>query len=115
MAAISQVGTAVKVGFANNTLTGYVMNGFTRESTGEQKVIKDENNATQTILVSDEGERITFDAIVLNTGSLTMVDVGATVTINSVVYRVESYVIESQREETILRVTAIKEDSMTYT
>lgn len=115
MAAISQIGTTLKIGYGTNVLTGYIMEDFTTEPTGEQDVIKDEDNATVTVLVSDLGSRISFNAIIKETGgSLTPPAVGADVTINGIVYRCESASVKQSRKASMLSVTAIKEVSMSY-
>jgi len=116
MAATSQVGTSLKIGFGSNVYTGYIMEDFTTESTGEQTVVKDENNATGTILVADLGTRKSFTAIIKETGgSLSPPAQGATVTINAVNYRTESASVKQTRGASLLTWTGIKETSMTYT
>lgn len=114
MAAISQLGTELKVGFGTNIYTGYIMEDFTSEATGEQIPIKDENNATGTILVCDAGTRFSFSALIKSTGSLTPPAQGADIVINLVTYRVESSSVKQLRTASVLSVTAIKEDSMSY-
>ena len=114
MAAITQLGTEVKVGFGSQVYTGYIMEDLSIEPTGEQDIIKDENNATGTILISDLGNRISFNAIIKSTGSLTPPALGSSVTINSVVYRTESSAVKYSRKASILSFTGIKETSMTY-
>lgn len=114
MAAITQLGTTLKIGFGSNTYTGYIMEDFSTEATGEQDAIKDENNATTTILVSDLGTRISFNAIIKDAGSLTPPAQGDSITINLVLYRVESASVKQSRKASMLSVTAIKETSMTY-
>ena len=116
MAAIAQKGTTLKIGFGTNAYTGYIMEDFTTEATGEQLVVKDENNATGTILVCDLGTRDSFSAVIKETGgSLTPPAQGSTITINAVNYRVESSSVKQTRLASILNVTAIKEAAMTYT
>lgn len=116
MAATAQVGAELKIGFGTNVYTGYIMEDFNTESTGEQAIVKDENNATGTVLVSDLGTRKSFTAIIKETGgSLTAPLQGATVTINSVNYRTESASVKQTRGASMLTWTGIKEASMTYT
>jgi hypothetical protein len=115
MAATVQRGTALKIGFGNNIYTGYVMQDFTKTPTGEQAVIKDENNATMTILVSDLGNQIDFTAIVLNTGSLTPPALGAAITVDTVNYRCISSNMKHTVGATVFTFSGIKEDSMSYT
>jgi hypothetical protein len=116
MAATVQKGTALKIGFSTNVYTGYVMQDFTVTPSGEQAIIKDENNATLTVLVSDLGNQIDFSALILDaTGSLTPPAQGAFVTINSVLYRTVSSNVKQTAGAAILTFSGIKETSMTYT
>lgn len=113
--AITQLGTTVKIGFDNQIYTGYLMQDVEIEPTGEQDEIKDEENAAETILVSNLGNRITFNAIILGTGSLTPPAIGGSVTIKNIVYRCESSSVKYTSKATMLAFTGIKEASMTYT
>lgn len=116
MAATTQKGTTLKIGFGTNVYTGYIMEDFTTTPTGEQAVIKDEDNATVTVLVSDLGNEISFNAIIKETGgSLTPPAIGSSVTINSVVYRCTSSNVKQSRGASMLSFAGIKETSMTYT
>ena len=116
MAEISQKGTTLKIAYGANVLTGYIMEDFTTEASGEQDAIKDEDNATGTILISDLGTRNNFTAIIKETGgSLTPPALGATVTINSINYRCESSSVKQSRKASMLTIALIKETSMTYT
>lgn len=121
MAAIVQKGTTLKIGFGSAAYTGFVLQSLTREQTGEQKVLKDVNNATMTVLVEDLGDRYSFSALILDaTGSIVPPAVGSTITITnpsnvSTVGRVESASVQHTAEESILNVTLIKEASITYT
>lgn len=120
MAAIVQKGTSIKIGFGSAAYTGTVLQSVTRESTGEQKVIKGQDNQTHTVLVEDLGDRYTVRALILDaTGSLVPPAQGSTLTITnpsnvSTAGRVESASVEHGAEETILTFTIIKEASMTY-
>ncbi len=114
MAAIVQKGETLKIGFGDNTYTGYIMQDFTKESTGEQDVIKDENNATVTVLVSDQGYQIGFTAIIKDSGSIIPPDQGDSITIDSVAYRVLSASVKQTSKASELTISAIKEDSMSY-
>lgn len=113
--AIAQKGTTLKIGFGTNIYTGYIMEDFTTEATGDQVVVKDEDNATGTILVCDLGTRDSFSAVIKDSGgSLTPPAQGSSITINSIKYRVESSSVKQTRLASILNVTAIKEVAMTY-
>jgi len=114
MAAITQVGLELKIGFGDNVYTGYIMEDFDTEATGVQDVIQDEDAAIITILVSDLGTRKSFTAIIKGTGSLTPPAQGSSLTINAVKYRVESSSVKQSRKASMLTVAAIKEASMTY-
>jgi hypothetical protein len=113
--ATTQVGTTLLIGFGTNVYTGYIMEEFTTEASGNQAVILDEDAATVTILVSDLGQRKSFSAIIKNVGgSLTPPVQGASITINSIKYRVESSSVKQTRGASMLTVSCIKEASMTY-
>lgn len=114
MAAITQLGTAVDIGFNSYTFTGYLMESMGNESTGEQKVIKDEDNATYCILVEDKGRRLNFTAVVKSGSTPESIEQGDVITVNSVNYRVESASVARTPEEARLSITCIKEDSVTY-
>ena len=116
MAAIAQKGTSLIIGFNNYVYTGYFMQDVDLEPTGEQDVVKDEDNATTTVLVSDLGTQISFNAIIKTTsGSIVPPALGSSVTINSVVYRTLSSSVKLTAKAAMLSYTGIKEASMTYT
>lgn len=110
-----QKGTTVIVGFASHTLTGYVMNSVGKEPIGDIKDLRGENNATATKLISNPGFRITVECYVTSGTSYTTMKKGDAVSINSVSYMVEDVKVAYSREEAIVTITAVKEDSMTYT
>jgi len=112
--AIAQLGTSVKIGFDNQIYTGYIMQDLEIEPTGEQDIIMDEEAATETILISNLGNRITFNAIILGTGSLVPPAIGSSVTIKNIVYRCESSSVKYTAKASMLAFTGIKETSMTY-
>ena len=115
MAAITQVGEDVVIGFGGNTVTGLVMRSVSVASTGEQKVLKDEDNATFCVLVEDLGQEIDIEAMILSDyEGETPPEKGSTIAINSVNYRVVDASLDRGAEEAVLRVKAIKEDAMTY-
>ena len=114
--AISQEGTTLKIGFTGNTITNLIMEDVNTEGTGEQTVIKDENNATGTILVSDLGKRVSFNAIVTDDYSADLPPaLGSYITIGTTKYRVESASYKQVRGASTLSVTAIREASMEAT
>ena len=114
MATIAQTGTTLKIGFTGNTITSLIMEDVDTEATGEQDVVKDENNATGTILVSDLGKRVSFTAIVTDdyTDDLPP-ELGSIILIGATNYRVESASYKQQRKQSVLTVAAVREDSMT--
>lgn len=114
MAATVQKGVSLKIGFTT-TWTNFIQQSMNRSATGEQDVIKDEDNATCTVLVSDLGERIKIDAIVKSTGSLTPPAKGSSFTYGAILYRVEDAEVTEVAGAAKITVTAIKEASMTYT
>ena len=114
MAVITQLGETLKIGFATNVYTGYIMEDFSTDPSGVQDVILDEDAATTTILVSDLGNKISFSALIKDAGSLTPPTLGESVTINSIKYRTESSSVKQSRKASILSFSGIKEASMTY-
>lgn len=113
--ATAQIGTALKIGFSTNVYTGYIMQDFDTTPSGNQDAIPDEDNATVTVLVSNLGTEIKFNAIIKGTGSLTPPAKGSTVTINSVGYRCLESSVKQVVGASILSFHGIKEASMTYT
>ena len=116
MAAITQLGTTLKVTFTGNTITGLIMEDVNTEATGVQDSILDENAATGTILVSDAGKRVSFTAMVIGTyaGDLPPA-LGSYITIGTTKYRVESASYKQGRKQSTLTVAAIREASMEAT
>lgn len=113
MSAITQKGTSLTIGFNGNTYNGIFMEGATKEQTGVQKVIRNEDNATVTVLVEDLGIRTTLRGIVKASGWVEPRQ-GSMVIINSVNHRVESISTEYSAEEARISLVAIAEDSMAY-
>ena len=110
-----QKGTTVLVGFQSLTLSGTIMDSVGRTPIAEVKTIKGENNATVTKLISDPGFRITFECTVTTHATFNTIKIGDAITINSIAYMVESSEPKYSREEVKWTVTAVKEDTMTYT
>jgi hypothetical protein len=116
MAVTTQIGTALKIGFTGNTITSLIMEEVNKEASGEQAIIKDEDNATVTVLVSDLGNRISFNAIVIDAYSDALPPaLGSTVTVGTTKYRVESASFKQVRGANTLSVSAIREASMEAT
>jgi|GEM_PF-2857372 len=116
MAAIAQKGTTLKVGFTGSTVTSLIMEDVTKESGGEQAVVKDEDNATGTILISDLGSKCSFTAIVIGAyaGDLPPA-LGSIFTVGTTKYRVETASYKQARGQSILSVAGIREASMEAT
>lgn len=110
-----QKGTTVLVGFNSMTLSGVVMETVSPEITADIKEIRGENNAVMTKLLSNPKKTITFECVVTTLSTFNTVKTGDAITINTVAYMVESAKPTYSREETKWSVTAVKEDSMTYT
>lgn len=120
MAAIVQKGTTLKIGYGSLAYTGYVPQDWTHTPTGEQKELKDTNNATLTVLVENLGDQHSGSLLILDSGgSITPPAKGATVTLTppggtSTNYRCVDSSVKFTAEESILSLTIIKEVSMTY-
>ena len=114
MAAISQLGTAVMIGFEGVTLSGYIMESADVEQTGTQKEILDEDNAAFAVLVENLGKRRTITAIVKSGTTPETIRQGDIISLDGENHRVESASVSYNAEEARLSVTAINEDSITY-
>ena len=124
MAAITQVGTAVKIGYGSFAYTGYVAQALTRESTGEIKTLKNPDNATFCKLIEDLGFRLVLKLYILDSVggagvALVPPTKGSTITLTPpegtpVNCMCESASVDHQAEENMLNLTVIKEVSMTY-
>lgn len=120
MAAIVQLGTALKIGYGSFAYTGYVAQGVTTTTTGEIKTLKNADNATFCKLVEDLGTQHQIDLLILDaTGSITPPAKGSTVTLTppqgaSTPYMVQDSSVKFSAEEAMLSLTLIKEVSMTY-
>lgn len=113
--AATQLGATVKIGFASQTYTGHLMQDFELESLdGNVEEILDEDGATETIILMNPAKQISFTAVVLDAGAIIPPTIGATITINSIPYRVTSASNAFAAGATRLSVTAIKESTMTY-
>jgi hypothetical protein len=115
MAAPVQKGTAMEIGIGGYTYTGYVVEEAEHEAIAEIEVIKGEDNETATKIISDPGVRVTLNALCKSGSTLSGVEVGDTVTVNSVAMMVEKPTIRRSRGVARMTLTLVKEDSMTYT
>ena len=112
-----QKGTTVVVGFNGRTFGTCLMEVASEEQVGEIKEIRGANNAAATKLISNPARRVTVEGILLS-GDLTTVEAlkrGDVASIDGISCMVEEVKISFNREEAKVSITAIKEDSMTYT
>jgi hypothetical protein len=112
-----QLGTSVVVGFNGLTYGTCIMISGGEELTGDIKEIKGPQNATVTKLLTNPGKRYTVEGVLLSADltAARLLKKGSSVTINSVVCMVEDVKIATGTEEAKVTITAVKEDSMTYT
>jgi hypothetical protein len=108
-------GTTVIVGFNSFTYSGSIMDSVSRKPIGDIKEIRGENNAVTTKLISNPGFEISVEVIVTTLASFNAIKKGDTFTINTVNYMVVDCDGKYSREEVKWSISAIKEDSMTYT
>jgi len=111
----TQLGTTVLVGFMGHTYTAVIMDSAKLAVTGDQDEIRSEDNETCTVIVSNKGTQIDFSGVIKGSTVVTPPAKGSSVTVNSVIYRVLDSSVEYSRLAAKLTVSAIKEDSMTYT
>jgi hypothetical protein len=116
-----QKGVQFKIGFGGLAYTGYLPeDGTTNENDAEQDIIRDEDNATCTVMLSDPKQVINVAFLIKETGgSITAPTKGNTITISppgggSTKYRCESAKVTHSRKATRLEMTLVKEVSMTY-
>ena len=106
MAAPSILGTKVLVGFPSaDAVTGIVRDTHDVETTADIEHIRDEDNNEVTALVSNPGRRITVEGVCTEDPGISVGDV---VTIDGVVYLVESAVIRHQKTATRFSLTGYK-------
>lgn len=112
-----QVGTTVVVGLNGRTVGTWLVDSATEVSSSEVKEIRGANNSVVTKLISNPGRRYTVSGVLLSADLTTMegAKIGDDISIDSVTCFLESVQLEFSREEAKCTVTAIKEDSMTYT
>ena len=120
MAAIVQLGPAVVVGFGSQTQAGYIMQTVSGPNPeADESTVVAEDGSTGTVLIADRKKTLNLEGVVTSVG-LTAAEAllaGSTVTVNSVAYRVISggCVIDRGPKETRVRLSLVKEESMTYT
>ncbi len=116
MAAPTQLGTALEVCIGDYLYTGYFVQEAALSPTGVERIVRDENGATATVLISDKGKKLKMSGIVKSGSDPYSIEIGDTVTVNSVNYRITSAdPVRKAGEEMAFSFEAVKEDSMTYT
>jgi hypothetical protein len=116
-----QKGVQFKIGFGSFSYVGYLPeDGLTNENDAEQDIIRDEDNATCTVMLSDPKRVITMAFLIKSTGTITPPTKGDTITLTppegtSTKYRCESAKVTHSRKASRLDLTVVKEVSMTYT
>lgn len=120
MAAPTQKGQEMLVGFGDFSFAGYFMESVDKEPTADVEKIKDEHGATSTVIISDPGVQISGSMMAkaaIGSAVDAQIDarkIGDTFTMNEVGYRIESWKVSRSRGVTKADFTAVKEDSMNY-
>lgn len=121
VAAPVQKGEVLQVGFDSFAYTGYVPeDGFTWKKPGNVEEVTDENGATLTKIITNPRDEFEMSLIIKNTGGSTTPPItGATVTITdpagaSVACMCVDAAVELARSYAKLKMTLVKEASMTY-
>lgn len=113
MAAPVIKGDNVLIGFpTGETLTGVIRDSYDKETTADIEHIRDEDNNEVTALVSNPGMRITLDGVC--TADQAAILKGGTVTINSVVYLVETATVRHTKLATRFSLTCYKPTAASY-
>lgn len=110
-----QKGTTVLLGYGSYTYSVILTDDCTVTPTAVVSTINDENNTTTTVVIYDPGQQLEMSGVIKGTVVPTILLIGGTVSINSVVWRLTKYDIKLARTEAKLSLSAIKEASMTYT
>jgi hypothetical protein len=109
----SVLGTSALVGFpTGETVTGVIRESYDTEQTAEIEPVKDENNNDASMIVSNLGKRITLSG---ECTAAQTVRKGGLLTINSVVYMVESAVMRRTKTKARFDCTVYKPDATTFT
>ena len=117
MAAITQLGQSVVVGFDGRTYTDFVMEDASEAIIGDIEEIRDADNDQATKLISAKGHRFRVSGAVKNDGTematLEALVVGSTVSINSISCMVEAVEFSFTRTACRVSITAV-DDAITY-
>ena len=109
-----QKGTTVLLGYEGYTYSLILTDDATIMPIANVSTINDEHNATTTVIMYDPGQHLDMSGVIKGSVVPEILLVGGTITVNSVVWRLEKYDIKLARTEAILTLSAIKEDSMDY-
>jgi len=117
MAAITQLGTAVTVGFNGRVYADFVMEDSSEATIGDIEEIRDADNDQATKLISAKGHRVRVTGVIKAAGTelatLAALTVGSTVSINSINHMVESVEISFTRTAARATITAV-DDAISY-
>jgi hypothetical protein len=117
MAAIVQKGTTVAVGFGSQTYSGFVMQVVSGPNPdADVSTVVAEDGSTATVLIANKKKTLELEAVVTAAGLAAAAALKQSnfITVNSINYRVLSVSINRGPKETTVRVSCVKETSMTY-
>jgi hypothetical protein len=112
-----QTGDAVQVGFDGHTQTGFIMQVVSGPNPeADVSEITAQDASTYSVLVADEKHTLELEGVLTTAGLSTMEgkEIGDTITVNTVAYRITSLAINRGPKQTSCRLGLIKEDSITY-
>lgn len=111
-----QKGTTVVVGFNSVTFGTWIMESSSESPGADVTEIRGPQNATVTKLISNPHKIYEVSGVILSADLTTAraALIGGTVSINSVSCCIQSLKLDFGREAAKCTMTAIKEDSMTY-
>ena len=115
MAAPIQKGTSLLVGIGGYTYTSHIVEDANPKPKADIEVIKDEDNATSTKIITDPGKTLKLSVIAKAASTIEDVKIGDTVTIKAVAWMVHDVDIKRSRGALKATLDLVKEDSMTYT
>lgn len=115
MGAPTQKGITLIVGIGSLVYSGHIVEEAGVKPTADVEVIKDEDNATCTKIISDPGKEISLTILAKSGSGVESLTIGSVITVNSVAYMVTD--VDPKRSRGVLKATikGVKEDSMTYT
>lgn len=112
-----QKGVTVVVGYNGRTVGTWIMQGSGESPDADIKEIRGPQNSVVTKIITNPRKTYKADGVLLSADLTTMAAAkkGDTVSINSVNCMLESLDISFSAEDARATLTAVKEDSMTYT